>query len=90
MNLRDKVIKALECCEERNVSCIDCPYSDNPDGCLGNVRLDALCTLRDAIPPEKRCSSSGVTWWYVCGACGVSINPNSKFCQQCGVPIKWE
>ena len=90
MNLRDKVIQGLEC--DLEALCDICQYkdSDGPGGCQDELMVDALHVLRDAIPPEKRCSSSGITWWYVCGACGVAINPNSKFCQQCGVPIKWE
>lgn len=41
------------------------------------------------VKPGKEYSGSGTTWWNVCGACKTAINPNAKFCSQCGKPVDW-
>lgn len=53
---------------------------------------DAIDLLKEqeAVKPGKEHSSSGVTWWNVCGNCKTAINPNDKFCHECGKPILWE
>ncbi len=52
---------------------------------------DALALLKEqeAVPPERESSGGGITWWNVCGACRVAINPNDKYCHECGRPVKW-
>ena len=45
---------------------------------------------QEAAKPEMEHSGSGVTWWNVCGNCKTAINPNDKFCHECGRPILWE
>ena len=52
------------------------------------MAIDAL-EAREPVKPNKQYSGGGVTWWYVCGECGISINPNAKYCHQCGRPVKW-
>ena len=42
-----------------------------------------------AAKPGKCFSGSGVTWWYVCGFCRTSINPNDKYCHECGKVVDW-
>lgn len=42
------------------------------------------------VKPQIERSGSGVTWWYVCGYCSTAINPNAKYCQQCGRPVEWD
>lgn len=49
-----------------------------------------LLNEQEAVKPEREHSGSGVTWWNVCGACKTAINPNDKFCHECGKPILWE
>lgn len=53
---------------------------------------DAIDLLKkqEAVKPGKEHSSSGVTWWNVCGNCKTAINPNDKFCHECGKPVLWE
>ena len=52
---------------------------------------DALALLREQEPvkPEREHSGGGVTWWNVCGACRTAINPNDKYCHECGRKVKW-
>lgn len=49
-----------------------------------------LLKEQEAVKPEKECSGSGITWWNVCGNCKTAINPNDKFCHECGRSVKWE
>lgn len=52
---------------------------------------DALALLneQEAVEPEKEHSGSGITWWNVCGNCKTAINPNDKYCHECGRAVKW-
>lgn len=52
------------------------------------MAIDAL-EARVACEPNMMRSGGVTTWRYVCGACYVSINPNEKYCHQCGRPVKW-
>ena len=45
---------------------------------------------QEAVAPEKEHSGSGITWWNVCGNCKTAINPNDKYCHECGQAVKWE
>ena len=42
----------------------------------------------DPVPTEIEgdCRSE---WWYVCGECHSSLNPNDKYCHECGRRMKW-
>ena len=57
-----------------------------------DVAIDAISLLKEqeAVKPELEHSGSGVTWWNVCGNCKTAINPNDKFCHECGKPVLWE
>ena len=52
---------------------------------------EALMALKEQEPvePERECSGGGTTWWNVCGACRTAINPNDKYCHECGRTVKW-
>ena len=63
-------------------------FVDFPYEMVGNVL--ALLKEQEAIKPEREHSGSGVTWWNVCGNCKTAINPNDKFCHECGRPVLWE
>lgn len=54
--------------------------------------IRALTLLREQEPvkPEREYSGGGTTWWNVCGACMTAINPNDKYCHECGRGIKWD
>ena len=56
------------------------------------VSKDALAMLieQEAVRPERQHSGGGTTWWNVCGNCRTAINPNDKFCHECGKAVKWE
>lgn len=62
-----------------------------PEYCMGQMITDTLKLLeeRKPIKPEKAYSGGGATWWNVCGSCKTAINPNDKFCHECGKPIEW-
>lgn len=55
---------------------------------------DAITMLRlqEPVMPGSACSRSDgeATWWHVCGFCGTDIDPNDKYCRQCGHEVKWE
>lgn len=79
---REKVIKALEDAEVTNgVIKMSDQFRDV---------LVALLKEQEAVRPERQHSGGGTTWWNVCGACRTAINPNDKFCHQCGQAVKWE
>ena len=50
---------------------------------------EELLKERKPVKPEKGYSGSGVTWWNICGACKTAINPNDKYCHECGIPVDW-
>ena len=56
------------------------------------ICIHVLDLLKEQEPcePEKEHSGSGVTWWNVCGNCKTAINPNDKYCHECGRAVKWE
>jgi len=62
------------------------------DSEVRNIAKAALELLKEQEPVEPRIqtSSSGVTWWNVCGNCQTAINPNDKYCHECGRPVKLE
>ena len=52
----------------------------------------AVYALGEAIamltPAEMEVEGGGSTWWYVCPVCHTAIDPNDKFCRQCGQAVK--
>ena len=89
---REKVIKGLEECVG-NGKCTKCQYGKEKQtlSCK-KLLVDSLALLKEqeAVKPEREHSGSGVTWWNVCGNCKTAINPNDKFCHECGRPVLWE
>lgn len=84
---REKVIKATELLDDffneyRAV------YDISPHEAWDIIK-DTL-KEQEAVKPEKEHSGSGVTWWNVCGNCKTAINPNDKYCHECGRAVKWE
>lgn len=57
-----------------------------------DIIKDTLAMLKEqeAVAPEREHSGGGTTWWNVCGNCKTAINPNDKFCHECGRAVKWE
>ena len=92
MTDRDKVIKGLEHCSEDG--CKDCPYETDcmmADG-FSELAKDALELLKEQEPvkAEKEYSKGNLSWWHVCGSCHAPINPNDKYCNECGRRVKWD
>ena len=92
---REKVIKGLECCAECGKCKNECPYDGKNNsmyGCTTRLAKDALELLKaqEPVKPEREHSGGGTTWWNVCGACKTAINPNDKYCHECGRAVKWD
>lgn len=94
MTDREKVIKGLEDVDKYFHRMTEvCYHGDEGTFCeLKEKVVDALELLKEQEPVEPRIqtSGSGVTWWNVCGNCQTAINPNDKYCHECGRPVKWE
>lgn len=82
---REKVIKGLK--NLRDAIATD--FIHEADQAVGTID-DALTLLKEqeAVVPEVEGSSN--TWWHVCGNCHTGINPNAKYCHQCGKAVKWD
>ena len=52
------------------------------------VMVEELLSAQEPLAPEIE--GSGATWWHVCGNCHTGINPNAKYCHQCGRAVKWD
>ena len=88
---REKVIKGLECCTFilGKRKCNECPYQKE-NGCY-QLQDDFHALLKEQEPVEPKIQTShdgNGTWWYVCGMCNTAINPNDKFCHECGKKVK--
>ena len=97
---RDKVIKALEVCSHDLMGyyCEECPYEPGTDRtCREILMTDALELLKEQEAVEPKVSeayrllsgrmSRRRAW---CGACGIRIRFDSKFCEHCGRAVKWD
>ena len=52
---REQIIKALECCYENTLSCIDCPYQDKYIEC-SNLTINALSLIKELTEENERLS----------------------------------
>lgn len=92
---RDKIVKAIDVCLGHG-KCNDCSYHSGANysdqNCRGRMLKDVLALLKEqkAVRPEREHSGGGTTWWNVCGNCKTAINPNDKFCHECGRAVKWD
>ena len=74
----------------------DCLVASRPENMWVFVRKDivgdalALLKEQEAVKPEREHSGGGTTWWNVCGNCRTAINPNDKYCHECGKAVKWK
>ncbi len=92
--MREKVIKGLECCSDAVLECGEnCPYW-NIENCQSSMQDDALALLK--AQEQKPISASivdsdgGLMHWWACGNCQAPINPEDRFCHECGKPVKWK
>lgn len=54
------------------------------------IELTDLLKEQEPVKPEREHSGGGTTWWNVCGHCKTAINPNDKYCHECGRSVKWD
>lgn len=83
---REKVIKEFELfIKEYHPACTS-------EGVELDMFMEVLSLLKEqkAVKPLREHSGGGTTWWNVCGACRTAINPNDKYCHECGRAVKWE
>lgn len=98
----EKVIKAMECCTQKN-RCRECPYGrtdTDPEGCVRDYMLpDALELLKAKEPKPPIVKENAYGWkFFYCPSCGREFNANRKhgrvneenFCDKCGQAVKWD
>ena len=92
MTDRNKVIKALEICATGTGSCEKCPYRDECKGVANAAMAHAIERLKaqEPVEPYIKTSQSGTSWWYSCGNCNRAVDPNDKYCRNCGRKMKWD
>lgn len=101
MTDREKVINALTECiflhehPDDDAGCFECPYRPDEKGTCPTMipfLKDVLELLKEQEPVkvEKEYSKGNLSWWHVCGGCHAPINPNDKYCNECGRPVKWD
>ena len=84
-NIASEALSLLkEDCHNCKLECLLQKYDELKE------KYDALLKEQEAVKPEKEHSGSGITWWNVCGNCKTAINPNDKYCHECGKPVLWE
>lgn len=49
-----------------------------------------LLKMQEPVEPYAKTSKSGTSWWYSCGNCNRAIDPNYKYCRNCGRAVKWD
>lgn len=82
---REKVIKAFRVriiSDSEEFDTVEIPVYEA-------VQILELLKEQEAVEPEREHSGGGTTWWNVCGNCKTAINPNDKFCHECGRAVKW-
>jgi RNA polymerase subunit RPABC4/transcription elongation factor Spt4 len=89
---REKVIKGLECCNQVEEGCEVCPYYNDFNGCMLELREDALAMLKEqeAVEPKAIRMNAFGHPVYACGKCGHLITESMNYCHECGKRIKWE
>ena len=103
MELKEKVIKGLECCIGFGDNYCDvCPYSLNEFECdREQLKTDALVLLKAQEPVEPQEKREGIFRDLYCGACGrgivgyiahltgIHVKLNN-YCCKCGQAVKWD
>ena len=62
------------------------------DYMIDGVLMECAVAQKEQEPVKsvRETGGSNVVWWYACGACKAGINPNDKFCHECGRLLKWD
>ena len=77
------------CYEIGEAPCRACDIGDTIDYFLDEDISPTIDAISVPVVPERENSGSGMTWWNICGACKTAINPNDKYCHECGRAILW-
>lgn len=87
--IREKVIKGLECCVNDLGECELCPYDEGMGklACGKNLYSDALTLLKAQEPVEPK-PYDGFS--YLCGKCERVISGKYSNCPWCGQAVKWD
>ena len=102
---REKVIKGLECCHNKNMlwQHDQCPYHGFDEDCESNLHADAIALLKEQEAKPMTEYDDG----WDCPRCGLKLVgktasgypcdkldlPNDeivKYCPVCGQAVKWE
>ena len=71
-----------------------CLISKDQRGYTFNVRKNRMpsCPLKvqGSVKPKRAGFPDYGSWYYVCGECNTAINPNDKYCHECGRAVKWD
>ena len=95
MNDLEKVINGLEWCVKEDIgACGKCPYDKNRPNCDIEMMRDAIALLKaqeqEPINASIVDSDGGLMHWWVCGNCQAPINPEDRYCHECGRAVKWD
>lgn len=92
---RKRVIANLTRCQ--HCLCDECDLehaSHYPLDCEAKDQFidDALELLKgqEPVEPHIKKNKSGTSWWYSCGNCNMALDPNDKYCRNCGRAVKWD
>ena len=94
---REKVIKGLEVCVDREpgkYNCNECPYEIDGNWCEINLAKDALALLKDREPkPVKVVKNVYNHEFYFCPNCDrefYGLYKRPSYCDRCGQKVTWE
>ena len=99
----EKAIKGLECCLPMTArtgfgDCKSCPYDrkitleGGITECSHELMSDALTLLKaqEPVKPVWNNCNDACIGFFMCGACGMNMGTNPRYCWYCGKPVKWE
>ena len=93
-DMREKVIKGLECCSRTTAepNCEECPYNANKMSCDNDMMQDALALLKAQEPVKPIRLEGKRGWFFYCPNCKTILNDMAKpkYCSECGQAVKWE
>ena len=94
MTEREKVIKGLEVCIDREpgkYDCYKCPYETDGNDCDINLSKDALALLKEQEPVDPAIGGNqNSCWYFICPRCQLAIDKGDKYCRHCGRKVKWD
>lgn len=99
----DKIISAWEHCTSDEGDCDDCPYNNDFNGCMLNLKQDTIkvlkfykehehdvcanCLYEEVEPIRNKINGEGRLF---CGSCNSIIPRWGKYCAECERKVKRE